>query len=92
MLYRRPAATLAMAAGLGLLACAHSRAAPCAAADDALVAALRAGVQPAGPNADARNDGIIHDIGPDGKSASGYGHPRCKGKEAGIAATLQGGK
>jgi len=55
-------------------------------------AALKLDKVPAGPNASARNDGIIYDIGPDGKSASGYGHPRCKGKEAGIAATLQGGK
>ena len=31
------------------------------------------------------NDAIIYDIGKDGKSASGFGHPKCGGKEPEIA-------
>lgn len=31
------------------------------------------------------NDAIIYDIGKDGKSASGFGHPKCGGKEPQIA-------
>lgn len=36
-------------------------------------------------------DAIIYDIGPDGKSASGFGHPKCVGKEAQIAVDLGAG-
>ena len=31
------------------------------------------------------NDAIVYDIGDDGKSASGFGHPKCGGKEVEIA-------
>jgi uncharacterized protein GlcG (DUF336 family) len=53
--------------------------------------ALKLDSVPAGPNPNTRNDGIIYDIGPNGKSASGYGHPTCGGKEADVTATLQAG-
>jgi uncharacterized protein GlcG (DUF336 family) len=46
---------------------------------------------PAGVNATTHNDAILYDIGPNGKSASGYGHPTCGGKEAEIATSLQAG-
>jgi uncharacterized protein GlcG (DUF336 family) len=36
-------------------------------------------------------DAIIYDIGPDGKSPSGFGHPRCMGKEDQIAVDLGAG-
>jgi len=36
-------------------------------------------------------DAIIYDIGPDGKSTSGFGHPTCVGKEAQIAVDLGAG-
>jgi uncharacterized protein GlcG (DUF336 family) len=36
-------------------------------------------------------DAIIYDIGADGKSASGFGHPTCVGKEAQIAVDLGAG-
>lgn len=36
-------------------------------------------------------DAIIYDIGPDGKSPSGFGHPKCSGKEDQIAVDLGGG-
>src|SRR3954451_17004485 len=36
-------------------------------------------------------DAIIYDIGPDGKSTSGFGHPTCVGKEAEIAVDLGAG-
>ena len=49
---------------------------------------LKLDAVPAGPN--GKNDGIIYDIGPDGKSASGYGHPKCGGTASEIAAQLQG--
>jgi uncharacterized protein GlcG (DUF336 family) len=35
-----------------------------------------------------KKDAIIYDIGPDGKSKSGYGHPLCNGSEASIAAEI----
>jgi uncharacterized protein GlcG (DUF336 family) len=44
-----------------------------------------AGVSP------AKNDAIIYDIQPDKTSASGYGHPKCKGSEAEIAEQIQAG-
>jgi uncharacterized protein GlcG (DUF336 family) len=37
------------------------------------------------------NDAIIYDIGTDGKSASGFGHPTCGGKEVDIAKELGAG-
>ncbi len=43
---------------------------------------VTAGVSP------AKNDNIIYDIGANGKSAGGFGHPACGGKEAAIAGTL----
>jgi uncharacterized protein GlcG (DUF336 family) len=36
-------------------------------------------------------DAIIYDIGPDGKSISGFGHPTCDGKEDQIAVDLGAG-
>jgi uncharacterized protein GlcG (DUF336 family) len=39
-----------------------------------------------------KNDGIIYDIGPTGKSASGYGHPLCGGQEQTIATQIGAGK
>lgn len=36
-------------------------------------------------------DAIIYDIGPDGKSPSGFGHPKCSGKEDQIAVDLGAG-
>ena len=36
-------------------------------------------------------DAIIYDIGPDGKSPSGFGHPKCNGKEDQIAIDLGAG-
>jgi len=53
--------------------------------------ALKLDKVPAGANPATKNDGIIYDIGPNGKSASGYGHPTCGGKEAEIAAQIQSG-
>jgi uncharacterized protein GlcG (DUF336 family) len=44
-----------------------------------------AGVSP------SMKDAIIYDIGPDGKSASGFGHPKCVGQEAQIAVDLGAG-
>jgi uncharacterized protein GlcG (DUF336 family) len=32
-----------------------------------------------------KNDGIIYDVGADGRSESGFGHPKCKAEEANIA-------
>lgn len=45
----------------------------------------------AGPDPTSKNDGILYDIGPNGKSVSGYGHPSCGGKEAEIAAQIHSG-
>jgi uncharacterized protein GlcG (DUF336 family) len=45
---------------------------------------------PAGVGPD--KDGIIYDIGPNGKSASGYGHPVCGGQEQTIATQIGAGK
>jgi len=36
-------------------------------------------------------DAIIYDIGPDGKSSSGFGHPKCSGREDQIAVDLGAG-
>jgi len=36
-------------------------------------------------------DAIIYDIGPDGKSPSGFGHPKCNGKEDQIGVDLGAG-
>jgi uncharacterized protein GlcG (DUF336 family) len=38
-----------------------------------------------------KKDAIIYDIGPDGKSTSGFGHPKCDGKEDQIAVDLGAG-
>jgi uncharacterized protein GlcG (DUF336 family) len=35
-----------------------------------------------------KKDQIIYDVGPDGKSASGYGHPTCGNKEADVGRQL----
>ena len=51
-------------------------------------AALKLDKVPAGASPTTKNDAIIYDIGPNGKSASGYGHPTCGGKETDIAAEL----
>ena len=45
---------------------------------------------PAGPSKH-HNDAIIYDIGSNGKSASGFGHPTCVGKEARIATEIGAG-
>jgi uncharacterized protein GlcG (DUF336 family) len=45
---------------------------------------------PAGINPKAK-DAIIYDIDPGGKSASGWGHPKCSGSEADVAAELGAG-
>ncbi|HEX4111319.1 MAG TPA: heme-binding protein [Stellaceae bacterium] len=39
-----------------------------------------------------KNDGIIYDIGPNGKSASGWGHPLCGGSEQTVATQIGAGK
>jgi hypothetical protein len=39
---------------------------------------------PGGPTA-KHNDAIVYDIGPNGKSKSGFGHPACGHKEAQVA-------
>jgi uncharacterized protein GlcG (DUF336 family) len=38
-----------------------------------------------------RKDAIIFDVGADGKSASGWGHPKCAGSEADVAQELGAG-
>ncbi|WFP65710.1 heme-binding protein [Mesorhizobium sp. WSM4904] len=45
---------------------------------------------PAGVNPNLK-DAIIYDIDPGGKSASGWGHPLCQGKEGDVAAELGAG-
>ncbi|HEY6434921.1 MAG TPA: heme-binding protein [Acetobacteraceae bacterium] len=45
---------------------------------------------PAGPMKQ-KNDAIIYDIGPDGKSPSGFGHPTCGGTEPDIARQIGAG-
>lgn len=45
---------------------------------------------PAGPT--EANDGIVYDIGLTGSSASGFGHPKCGGKEADVAKEIGAGK
>ena len=45
---------------------------------------------PAGVNPQ-RKDAIIYDLNDQGKSASGYGHPKCAGTEADIADRLGAG-
>jgi hypothetical protein len=37
------------------------------------------------------NDAIIYDIGSNGKSASGFGHPTCGGKEVEVAKQIGAG-
>src|SRR4051794_26736146 len=38
-----------------------------------------------------RKDAIIFDVGADGKSASGWGHPKCAGSEADVAHEIEAG-
>ena len=45
---------------------------------------------PAGVNP-SRKDAIVHDLGPDGTSASGFGHVKCAGDEADVANELAAG-
>jgi uncharacterized protein GlcG (DUF336 family) len=45
---------------------------------------------PAGLSPD-RKDAIIFDVGADGRSASGWGHPKCAGSEADVAHELDAG-
>jgi uncharacterized protein GlcG (DUF336 family) len=45
---------------------------------------------PAGPMKQ-KNDAIIYDIGPNGKSPSGFGHPTCGGTEPDIARQIGAG-
>lgn len=45
---------------------------------------------PAGPEKQ-KNDAIIYDIAPNGKSVSGFGHPTCGGMEPGIAREIGAG-
>lgn len=45
---------------------------------------------PAGINPKSK-DAIVYDIAPNGKSASGWGHPKCAGSEADVAAELGAG-
>lgn len=45
---------------------------------------------PNGPSKN-HNDAIVYDIGPNGKSASGFGHPTCGGKEEQVAAQIGAG-
>ncbi|HJU18465.1 MAG TPA: heme-binding protein [Stellaceae bacterium] len=45
---------------------------------------------PNGPSP-KHNDAVIYDIGPNGKSASGFGHPTCGGKEVTIAEQIGAG-
>jgi uncharacterized protein GlcG (DUF336 family) len=52
--------------------------------------ALKLGRVPAGVSP-AKNDAIIYDLAPDKTSASGYGHPICKGKETEVAEQTQAG-
>jgi len=42
-------------------------------------------------NKTPQKDAIIYDLGPDGKSASGFGHVKCPGHEADIAHELGAG-
>lgn len=53
-------------------------------------AALGLDKVPAGVNPN-RKDAIIYDLDPGGKSASGWGHPLCAGREADIAAEIGSG-
>nr|WP_291976167.1 heme-binding protein [Chelatococcus sp.] len=53
-------------------------------------AALGLDKVPAGVNPQ-RKDAIVYDIDPNGKSASGWGHPKCAGREADIASELGAG-
>ena len=44
------------------------------------------------PGGGPDTDQIIYDIGPNGKSASGFGHPKCKGTEHEVARQIDAGK
>jgi uncharacterized protein GlcG (DUF336 family) len=45
---------------------------------------------PAGVNP-SKKDAIVYDIDPRGKSASGFGHPKCAGREADVATEIDAG-
>jgi hypothetical protein len=45
---------------------------------------------PAGVNPNMK-DAIVYDVRSDGKSASGFGHPKCVGREAQVAVDLGAG-
>jgi uncharacterized protein GlcG (DUF336 family) len=51
---------------------------------------LGLGQVPNGPS-EAHNDGIIYDIGADGKSASGWGHPQCGHNAPQVAVAIGAG-
>lgn len=44
------------------------------------------------PGGGPSTDQIIYDMGPDGKSASGFGHPNCNGKEEEVARQIGAAK
>lgn len=46
---------------------------------------------PSGVHPDNGDDGIIYDIGPDGASASGFGHPACGNRENEVAEEIGAG-
>jgi uncharacterized protein GlcG (DUF336 family) len=52
--------------------------------------ALKMDKVPDGPSP-SHNDQIIYDIGPDGKSASGFGHPKCHMRGAEVAQSIGAG-
>lgn len=54
-------------------------------------AALKLDTVPGGVHPDNGNDGIIYDIGADGKSPSGFGHPTCGNSEDTVAAEIGSG-
>jgi uncharacterized protein GlcG (DUF336 family) len=51
---------------------------------------LRLNRVPGGPSP-KHNDAIVYDIGSNGKSASGFGHPTCGGKEVDVAKQIGAG-
>jgi uncharacterized protein GlcG (DUF336 family) len=53
--------------------------------------ALKLDKVPGGVHPDNGNDGIIYDIGDDGRSASGFGHPTCGNSEDTVATEIGSG-
>ena len=47
---------------------------------------------PGGVHPDNGDDGIIYDIGPNGSSKSGFGHPTCGGSEPVVASEIGAGR